>query len=220
MTGSWDYFWSWPTLPVINTQIFNRVRGVTWKLDRNEMESALVQKSQNGRVIRVNNWPQPLWQFVWRWGYVKDGFGPNLVGNVYTDLKTLWGQILPLHGQAGDFLYQPDDSNVQNQQLIVDSNGNAEIVHDIGGYLESVQYLTLLYVRFNGVLQPTPSVAAPSTVPPYLGYVIQGVPSNTVVTVDFVYFYKCMLSTPDRKFQNIMQGIWDFKELPFEQIRV
>lgn len=221
MIGAWDYFWSWPTLPVVNTQVFNRVRGVTWSIDRTEQQSALVQRSQNARVIRVNNWSQPLWKWTYRWGYVKDGFGNNLVGNIYTDLRTLWGQLLPLHGQSGDFLYQPDDSNVSGQHLSVDANLNAEITHNIGGYQESVQYLTLLYVFFDGVLQPTPTIAPPSTVAPYLGYVIQGVPSqSTVVTVNFVYFYKCMLNVDTRLYEKFMEGLFRFKALDFEQVRI
>lgn len=221
MLALWFGFWSWPTLPVVNTQIFNRVRGVTWSIDREIQQSTLVQTAQNGRPIRIPNWQQPLWSFKYRWGYVKDGFGPALPGNTYTDLKTLWGQILPFHGQAVDFLYQPDDSNVQGQTLIVDVNGNAEITHSIGGYQESVQYITFIEVFFNGIKQPNPTIAQPSTVAPYLGYVIQSVPANTIVTVNFIYYYKAMLDTDISTFENFMNLLWKWQTgLTFKQVRV
>lgn len=208
-------------LMLLNTDVLNKVRGVTWSIDRYENQSTLKQIAQNGRPIRVPNWSQHLWKFVYRWGYIKDGFGANLPGNADTDLRTLWGQLLPLHGMAVDFLFQPSDSVVTNQQLIVDVNGNAEIVHSIGGYLESVQYLTGLVVLFNGVPQFSPTVAAPSTVAPYLGYVIQGIPANTTVTVSFSYFYRCMLSVDVRQYENFLNGLFRFpSNLEFEQVRV
>ena len=206
---------------ILNTAVLNKVRGVTWSIDREEMASTLVQRAQNGRPIRVPNYSQSLWKFVYRWGYIKDGFGANLPGNADTDLRTLWGQLLPLHGQAVNFLYQPPDSVVTNFALTVDASGNAEIVHNIAGYLESVQFLTNLVVYFNGLPQSSPMIAAPSTVPPYLGYVIQGIPSNTLVTVSFTYFYLCMLSGDQREYEFFMQGLAKLKsDLPFEQVRV
>jgi hypothetical protein len=208
-------------LMLLNTDVLAKVRGVTWSIDRYEMQSTLKQVAQNGRPIRIANYTQPLWKFVYRWGYVKDGFGANLPGNADTDLRVLWGQLLPLHGMAVDFLYQPTDSLVTNQNLTVDVNGNAEIVHNIAGYLESVQYLTNLVVLFNGIPQISPSVAAPSTVPPYLGYVIQGISPGTIVTVSFSYFYRCMLSVDTRQFEFFMQGLAKFpSNLEFEQVRV
>jgi hypothetical protein len=222
MLGNWEYFWSWPPggLPIINSTIFNRVRGVTWSIDKDQTWSTIVQQSQNGRVITIPNFKQPLWKFVYRWGYVKNNSADILTGNTYTDLRTLWGQLLALQGQAGNFFYQPDDSSVVLQQLIVDANGNAEVVHNIGGYLESVQALGTIQIFFNGVLQASPTIAPPSTIAPYLGYVVQNIPGSTNVTATFTYFYRCRVSTDELKFSQNDVIIWDFKEFPFEQVRV
>lgn len=223
----WKYFWQpWlnaGTPVVINSAIFNRVRGITWNVDREEMWSTLKQQSQNGRYIRIPNWKQPLWRFVYRWGYIKDKPDDMVPGNIYTDLRTLWGIVLPFQGQAIDFMYQPDDTAVINRVLApADANGNVEITHDIGGYAESVQALdrNSLIVTFNGVLQTNPVIAPPSTVPPYLGYVIQSVPGTAVVQVSFNYFYRCMLDADVRTYENFMFRLWVLKELPFEQVRI
>lgn len=227
MWANWKYFWQpWSqagTPLVINSAIFNRVRGVTWNIDREDMWSTLKTQTQNGRWIRIPNWSQPLWRFVYRWGYVKDRPNDLVAGNAYTDLRTLWGDILSFKGQAVDFFYQPDDSAVINRVLLpADANGNVEITHDIGGYSESVQALDLnsLLVTFNGILQPTPSIAGPNTVAPYLGYVIQSVPAQTAVQVSFNYFYRCMLDGDTRTYENFMFQLWILKELPFVQVRV
>lgn len=221
----WKYFWNWTaTAPiVINSAIFNRVRGITWNVDREEQWSTLKQVAQNGRVLRIPNWQQPLWRFVFRWGYLKDRPNDIPVGNIYTDLRTLWGQVLQFKGQAIDFMYQPDDSAVINRVLgAPDTNGNVEITHDIGGYSESVQALdrSSLLVTFNNVLQLNPTIANPNTVPPYLGYVIQGVPNTTAVRVSFNYFYRCMLDNDIRTYENFMFQLWVLKELPFMQVRL
>lgn len=217
----WEFFWNWPPgILLLNAQIFNRVRGITWSIDRNMEWSTLEQMSQNGRKIRIPNWKQPLWHFVYRWGYVKDNPNDLFQNNVYTDLKLLWGQLLSLQGKSQDFLFQPDDSAVTGQPLTVDSNGNAEIIHSIGGYFESVQALTGLQVFFNGVLQANPTVAAPGTVAPYLGYVIQSAPTNQAVTVNYNYYYRCQLENDKTDFENFMFQLWVLKELPFMQVRL
>lgn len=208
-------------LMLLNTDVLNRVRGVTWSIDRYENQSTLLQVAQNGRPIRIANFSQPIWSFIYRWGYIKDGFGPNLPANADTDLRTLWGKLLPLHGQAINFLYQPDDSNVVNLRLTVDSNNNAEIVHPIDDYFESVQFLQNLVVYFNGLPQSSPVVAAPSTVPPYLGYVIQSIPPGAIVTVSFQYYYLVYLDADVRQYENFMKGLFRFpSDLHFRQDRV
>ncbi len=227
MFAEWEMFWAdWLAQSgpmVINSAVFARVRGVTWNIDRDYQWSTLKQQAQNGRYIRIPNWKQPLWKFVYRWGYVKDNPNDIVPGNTFTDLRTLWGKLLPLQGQANDFFYQPDDSAVINQLLVNDGNGNAEIIHSIGGYPESVQALDTnsLIVTFDDVLQSSPTIAPPSTVPPYLGYVIQGVPApTTVVKASFNYFYRCMMSTDVHAYSQIMANLWDFKTLDFEQTRL
>lgn len=227
MWQNWKYFWQpWLTFGtplVINSAIFNRVRGITWNVDREEQWSTLKQQAQNGRFVRFPNWQQPLWRFVFRWGYIKDKPDDMVPGNVYTDLRTLWGDVLSFQGQAKDFFYQPDDTAVINRVLAPpDLNGNVEITHDIGGYSESVQALdpNSLIVTFNGILQLSPSIAAPSTVAPYLGFVIQSVPADTTVVVSFNYFYRCMLDSDTRTYENFMNRLWILQELPFTQVRL
>lgn len=236
MLAMWEFSWGWPNSPlpwptnlmILNSAVLKRTRGVTWNVDRNENWSTLSHQASNGKYFRSPYWKAPLWDFVYRWGYLRDQPNNILQGNAYTDLRQLWGQILPLNGMAFDFLYQPDDSVVIGQPLTLvtdptsPSFKNAEIVHNVGGYLESVQYLTGLNVYFDGDLQDTSSltIAPPGTVPDTLGWTIQLITGTPVVTVDFTYFYPCMLSEDSRSYSEFMYQLWEFKELKFKQVRL
>ena len=225
---------------LFNTDILNRIRGVAWSFERDYGYNNIRQLSPNGKMIRVPLWSAPLWNFKYTWGYIKDWTDDIQVGETYTDFKILLGQLLPLMGEYNEFDYQPDDSVVTTQTLTVDTLGNAQIVHNIGGFLEPVQNLAggnITHLYHDGVLQSLPSINQPSSIAPYLGYVLSGQPTDgTVVTVDFTYYYRCMLDIqtgPSSNFGNshtngfatirgsrLNEMLFELKELSFSQVRI
>jgi hypothetical protein len=165
------------------------------------------QFSPNGKSVRIPFWSAPLWQWAWKWNYIKDWADDIKSGNTCTDFLTLIGQLLPLMGELNEFDYQPNDSVVLAQPLTIDTVGNAQIVHNLGGYLEPVQNLlggNITNLYFNGVLQAGPyTIDQPSSVAPYLGFVLPGMPTDgTIVTVDFTYYYRVHLDLKNQSSSN------------------
>ena len=226
---------------IFNTAILSTVRGVSWEVERDYMFNNAIQQSPNGKTVRVPFWSAPLWQWAFKWNYIKDWTDDIKVGNTYTDFVTLIGQLLPLMGELNEFDYQPNDSVVLAQALTVDLLGNAQVVHNIGGYLEPVQDLaggTVTNLYYDGVLQAGPySIAQPSSIAPYLGFVLTGMPTDgTIVTVDFTYYYRVRLDLKNQSSSNfgnshthgfptiagsaLTRMLFENQELAFSQVRI
>ena len=72
------------------------------------------QQAVNGRVYVTKYWPNPLWQWEWTYGYIKDN--PNDSNPFYlypipaTDFEVLKGFYAGVMGGGNPFAYQPPDS--------------------------------------------------------------------------------------------------------------
>src|SRR5581483_7387839 len=176
---------------IINSAFFSMVRGVTWSVYRSFSYSTTKQQGYNRRRIVIPHDRDPISKFTYAWEWIYDDPSKIQQSQTYTDLRLMWANVLPMQGMFGEFLYQPDDStNWATTQMTLatpDSNGNVELTHPIAGVaVEGIQELNgvLPTVYFNGVPQGSPTIYGPSTVAPYLGYVI-GNASGKVVSVTF-----------------------------------
>jgi hypothetical protein len=226
---------------LFNTDILAKVRGVSWEFEKDYLYNTIVQRATNGKTQRVALWSAPLWQFAYKWNYVKDWPDDKMPAATFTDMQQLLGQLLPLLGEANEFDYAPTDSVVTGQQLFPDTLGNAQVVHSIGGFLEPVQDLAggnITHLYYNGTLQAGPyAIFQPSSVAPYLGYVLPSMPTDgTVVTVDFTYYYRCQLDLKNQASSNmgnshthgfmtiagsaLSRMLFEAQEVAFSQVRI
>lgn len=88
-------------------------RAPTWQFKETIKFNNSRQQSTSGRMSVLKYWPNPLWDFEWRYGYIKDN--PQDQNTFYpypipaTDLGVLRGFYGLVQG-GGQFLYQPPDS--------------------------------------------------------------------------------------------------------------
>lgn len=201
-----------------------QVRGVAWSVIKRPVYSTIEQQSANGRKIRIAQWAAPLWEFDFTWTVLSDNVNilPIKQGNTYTDYITFLQWLLGQYGKGLDFVYQPEDSVQTNVPLTVDSTGNAQLVHYIGNFAEPVQEVngTNIQVFFNGVLQPAPTIGQPSSIAPYLGYVIQNCPAGQTVTASFNYFYRCQLTEDKYDLEEFMFRLYELKKISIQQVRL
>lgn len=200
------------------------VRGAAWSVVKRPVYNTIEQTASNGRKIRLPQWIAPLWEFDFTWTVLSDNINilPIKQGNTYTDYITFLQWALGVYGKALDFVYQPEDSQQTLVTLSPDANGNAQVVHYIGTFAEPVQEVngTTIQVYFNGVLQAAPTIGQPSSVAPYLGYVIQNCPTGQTVQASFTYYYRCQLSDDKIDFEEFMYRLYELKKITIQQVRL
>lgn len=199
-------------------------RGVAWSVVKRPVSSTIEHPAVNARKIRLPQWGAPLWEFDFTWTVLSDNVNiiGVMVGNTFTDYITFLQWSLALFGRALDFAYQPEDSIQTQVQLFPDANGNAQLIHPIGTFLEPVQEVngTVIQVFFNNVLQSNPTIAQPSSIAPYLGYVIQNCPAGQTVTVNYTYFYRCQLVEDKYDYEEFVYRLYELKKLTIQQVRL
>lgn len=201
-----------------------QVRGVAWSVVKRPIYNTIEQQSVNGRKIRIAQWVAPLWEFDFTWTVLSDNTYvlPIKQGNTYTDYVTFLSWALSQYGKGLDFVYQPEDSVQTLVTLAPDANGNAQVVHYIGDFAEPVQEVngTNILVYFNGTLQVSPTIGQPSSIAPYLGYVVQNCPVGQTVQVSYTYYYRCQLSEDKYDFEEFMFGLYELKKMTIQQVRL
>lgn len=130
-------------LPVINFDPLVQspsVRGITWSLKRTEQWKTIRQQAPTGRVVKVPQYNNPLYDWELKWNYVNNGWPGGIqqqqtLNGLYTDFQVLRSLYFQAKGSGNEFLYQPIDSVISNQVLAApDANGNTEVVKTVGGY--------------------------------------------------------------------------------------
>lgn len=234
-----------PILPLEPPGVTQPVRGVGWNFKRSIGEDTIVQQSSNKYRLAVPLQLNPLWKWDATYEVLIDDPSKIKTANIpYTDFQVLQSFYVMLRGPYGVFLFRPPDS-VQNiaggaQTLLPpDGLGNTELTHTIGGVpapysgtgstiavTESVQELNggvpAIYV--GGALQSLGTnytLAGPSTVSGYPGYVIQWITSPSgVITANYTYFYRCCFSDKTFDPEQFVQYLWLLSSLKFEQVPV
>ena len=127
--------------------LFPKIRGLAWNIVKNPTFSTEIQESLAGREVRIQNFPNPIWEFTLSFEYLLND--PKFRDeNEQTPLETLVGFFLARGGQFDDFLLNESDltgrleDSVYSGQPIGIGDGNTksfQIVRNIGGFLEAVQ---------------------------------------------------------------------------------
>jgi hypothetical protein len=103
-------------------------------------------------------------------------------------------------------------------------SGTATINNGFNLTNESVQYMTGLNVFVNGAGTSAFTLAQPSSVSPYMGYVLQwtSVPAaGSVITASFDLFYNCLFADDDvLSPEEFMANLWSLQSLKFMQNRI
>jgi len=89
---------------------------------------------------------------------------------------------------------------------------------------ESVQYMAGLNVFVNGVVNTNWNLGQPSTVNPYMGYVLQwtSLPAaGSVITASYLLYYNCLFNEDDvLSPEEFMANLWSLQSLKFMQSRI
>jgi uncharacterized protein (TIGR02217 family) len=133
---------------------FPAIRGLGWDIKKVPTFNTEVQQALSGREVRLQNFPNPIWEFTLHYEYLlNDAKTRDDNGN--TALETLVGFFLARGGQFDDFLLNEsdltgrrEDSDYQGQlcmntvtgTYVGDGNTKTfQILRNIGGFLEYVQ---------------------------------------------------------------------------------
>jgi hypothetical protein len=167
--------------------------------------------------------------------------------SVVTGLNNQTGTIVQIQGQNITFgpvstspVGTTADSGTANvgQIITVDSNNNAELIHQTGGYptipitgtpsqvnqvTESVQVIetTSLNVIGGTGSGASSTIAGAGSIAPYTGLVLQfaSTPPSPVIA-RFKYFYLCRFPEDTLEFDNFMATLWSCQSFKFEQVRI
>jgi hypothetical protein len=198
--------------------VFPVLSGLAWPPIKTPIFQTRVQRSVSGRELVALDYPYPLWQFTLVFDFLRD----NPAGG-FDELRTLMGFFLLCRGAFGRFLYQdPTDFSVTGQG--VGTGDGATTVFQLGrtmtgGFFEPVANIasSSLKVYFNGVQQSLGGLLTQSdwgiitfAVPPAIG---------TVITADFLYYFRCRFVDDSLAFENFMQRLWTLKKLSFISVR-
>lgn len=201
------------------------IRGLGWSVKDEPKFSTLKATSAAGRDIRVPLYQNPLHNFQLVFNFLENDPALNLSGNPDTDFRLLYSFYSAVTGAAGDFLYQPRESSVTGQALLLpDANGYTELVYSLGPFFnESVQELNGANPTiFNGATNITSSCTfhSPDSVAPYSGITFTTTTSPlTSLTANFSLYYRCHWDKDQYSFEEFMYRL--FKTgVGFNQIRI
>lgn len=197
---------------------FPSLPGLGWSVTKTPTFQTRIQRAASGRELRALDYPTPLWQFTLVYDFLRDS---PAVG--YDELRTLMGFYLLCQGAFNTFLFQdPTDFSVVGQGVGI-GNGATTVFQlgrtMTGGFFEPVANISSssLRVYFNGVLQINAGLLTQSdwgiltfVVPPAIG---------TVITADFLYYFRCRFIQDSYGFENFMNGLWSLKQLSFISVR-
>lgn len=91
-------------------------RAPGWRFKETDKWNNSSNQAINGRMSVVKYWLNPLWDWEWNYGYLKDN--PTDLNPFYplpipaTDLGVLRGFHGAMQGRGNQFLYQPPDSSI------------------------------------------------------------------------------------------------------------
>jgi uncharacterized protein (TIGR02217 family) len=127
--------------------LFPKIRGLSWEVVKNPTLSTEIQSSLAGREVRIQNFPNPIWEFTLIYEYLlNDPKFRDDTGS--TPLEQLIGFFLARGGQFDDFLLNESDltqrleDSVFSGQPIGTGDGvttNFQLVRNFGGFLEACQ---------------------------------------------------------------------------------
>src|SRR6266481_5071476 len=123
--------------------VFPDVIPPAWGFGKTPEDAVIVQSGPNRAETRITQTHNPIWHWEPKYTLLLDDPN-NIRGSLtYTDLRTMAGFFLRVHGRFDDFLYSDRDDNAvvaQTLALVNDGAGNyySPIQRDFGGFLEDV----------------------------------------------------------------------------------
>jgi hypothetical protein len=140
---------AFPIIPIVS-QLANAqvLRGLTWNVKRAPLYNNIVHESSNGHRISVAQYTNPLWQWEWMWGYLKNNpFDIQSATSPYTDLKVLEAFYQYTLGQSGEFLYAPSDSVFGGSAAVT----SVAIASNVATLLVNNSYQPGMWASFTGL---------------------------------------------------------------------
>lgn len=158
---------------------FPNIRRFAWSSSKQQKWNTTVQKSASGRVRTMTNQLYPEWTISASLPAISDA-----------EARTLLGFTALLKGSYEPFLWlDPEDYQATGVQL-APTYGYYQCVMVMGSYAEPAEYIEDLVVYVNGVEQDESAYTVDRGAITFN----DALAVDAVVTADYIYYWKVMLS--------------------------
>lgn len=168
---------------------FPNIRRFAWESTKTEKWNTTIQRTASGRLRTMTNQLYPAWTIEASYNVITD-----------EEARQLLGFVASLKGSSEPFLWlDPEDYEEKGQQLAQIDGVSYQAVMRQGDHLEPVEYIEDVKVYIDGVLQGsgTYTVAA--------GIVKFKTTPAGIVTADYTYYWKVILSGDQLKIEKIFK---------------
>lgn len=168
---------------------FPNIRRFAWESTKTEKWNTTIQRTASGRLRTMTNQLYPAWTIEASYNVITD-----------EEARQLLGFVASLKGSSEPFLWlDPEDYEEKGQQLVQIDGVSYQAVMRQGDHLEPVEYIEDVKVYIDGILQGsgTYTVAA--------GIVKFKTTPAGIVTADYTYYWKVILSGDQLKIEKIFK---------------
>lgn len=168
---------------------FPNIRRFAWESTKTEKWNTTIQHTASGRLRTMTNQLYPAWTIEASYNVITD-----------EEARQLLGFVASLKGSSEPFLWlDPEDYEEKGQQLAQIDGVSYQAVMRQGDHLEPVEYIEDVKVYIDGILQGsgTYTVAA--------GIVKFKTTPAGIVTADYTYYWKVILSGDQLKIEKIFK---------------
>lgn len=168
---------------------FPNIRRFAWESTKTEKWNTTIQRTASGRLRTMTNQLYPAWTIEASYNVITD-----------EEARQLLGFVASLKGSSEPFLWlDPEDYEEKGQQLAQIDGVSYQAVMRQGDHLEPVEYIEDVKVYIDGILQGsgTYTVAA--------GIVKFKTTPAGIVTADYTYYWKVILSGDQLKIEKIFK---------------
>lgn len=168
---------------------FPNIRRFAWESTKTEKWNTTIQRTASGRLRTMTNQLYPAWTIEASYNVITD-----------EEARQLLGFVASLKGSSEPFLWlDPEDCEEKGQQLAQIDGVSYQAVMRQGDHLEPVEYIEDVKVYIDGILQGsgTYTVAA--------GIVKFKTTPAGIVTADYTYYWKVILSGDQLKIEKIFK---------------
>lgn len=218
--------------------IFPNLVGLSWEGRQRSPEfKTLLQTSVSGLDAAIQLWAYP--RYTWQLS-----FDVLRSDNVHLEWQALLGFFLQVGGCAGTWLFEDWEDNWVSGQPVGTGDGSTksfQLYRTLGGSTEPVLAINLInQVYFNGVApgvdeniatvgglditiggeEVTIGPAAPWTTNGGILTFATAPPAGTVITSDFLYYWKCRFSEDTFDADALYYHFWQLKKITFKSIKL
>lgn len=168
---------------------FPDIRRFAWESTKTEKWNTTIQRTASGRLRTMTNQLYPAWTIEASYNVITD-----------EEARQLLGFVASLKGSSEPFLWlDPEDYEEKGQQLAQIDGVSYQAVMRQGDHLEPVEYIEDVKVYIDGILQGSGTYTVADGIVKF-----KTTPAG-IVTADYTYYWKVILSGDQLKIEKIFK---------------